>query len=64
VRIARAAALGAVVAPPVDAVVEACVRLLDEPTEAAALQSRLAALGWRDATPLILERIGAYLGLD
>jgi hypothetical protein len=37
--------------------------LLDEPAQAAALQSKLAALGWHDATPLLLDRIGALLGL-
>ncbi|MCC6195052.1 MAG: hypothetical protein IT518_11340, partial [Burkholderiales bacterium] len=63
-RIARAAALGVVAAPAVEWVAAECTRLLDDPAASAALQSRLATLGWRDATPLILERIGAHLGLD
>ncbi|MCP5328740.1 MAG: hypothetical protein R3E75_11435 [Steroidobacteraceae bacterium] len=63
-RIERAAALGVVAAPDHEAVIEACTRLLDQPAAAAALQLRLAALGWRDALPLILTRIGAYLALD
>lgn len=62
-RIAKAVALGVVAAPATDAVVSSCARLLDEPAAAAALQSRLAALGWRDAMPLILDRLGAFLGL-
>jgi hypothetical protein len=62
-RIARAAALGVVVAPTVAEVPAECLRLLGSPEAAARLQSRLAALGWRDATPLVLERIGAGLGL-
>jgi hypothetical protein len=62
-RIARAAALGVVSAPAVADVVASCGRLLDEPAQAAALQSKLAALGWHDATPLLLDRIGALLGL-
>lgn len=62
-RIAKAAALGVVVAPGVDAVVPACERLLDEPAAAAALESRLAALGWHDAMPTILDRLGCFLGL-
>ncbi len=63
-RIARAAALGVVAAPAVVDVATTCRRLLEDPSELAALQSRLAALGWHDATPLILERVGALLGLE
>jgi hypothetical protein len=63
-RIARAAALGVVVAPAAADVVTTCAQWLDEPGRAQALQSRLAKLGWRDATPLLLERIGALLGLE
>jgi hypothetical protein len=62
-RIARAAALGVVAAPAVADVPAECLRLLGQPGAAAHLQERLAALGWRDATPLILGRIGAALGL-
>jgi predicted glycosyltransferase len=63
-RIARAAALGVVAAPAVADVAATCARLLDDAAQAAALQSRLAALGWHDAMPLILARIGALLGLE
>jgi len=63
-RIARAAALGVVAAPAVESVAAECTRLLDDPAASAALQTRLATLGWHDATPLILERVGAHLGLD
>jgi hypothetical protein len=63
-RIARAAALGVVVAPGVDGVVAECQRLLDSEAARTALQRRLAALGWRDAMPLVVERLGALLALD
>ena len=63
-RIARAVALGIVVAPAVADVAASCARLLEDPAQAGALQARLAALGWHDATPLVLERVGALLGLD
>jgi hypothetical protein len=62
-RIGRAAALGIVAAPAVAEVAATCSRLLDDPAQAAALQSRLAALGWHDAMPLVLERVGTLLGL-
>lgn len=63
-RIARAAALGVVAAPSIDGVVAQCHQLLDSEPGRAALQQRLAALGWRDAMPLVVERLGALLGLD
>jgi len=62
-RIARAAALGVVAAPAVDDVVAECQRLLDSDGARTALQQRLTALGWRDAMPLVVERLGALLGL-
>ncbi|MFO1427138.1 MAG: hypothetical protein U1F11_09210 [Steroidobacteraceae bacterium] len=58
-RIARAAALGVLEAPAPAAVVERCAALLADDAARAALRARLAALGWRDATPLILERLAA-----
>lgn len=62
-RIARAAALGVVAAPPVADVAAECERLLASEAARAALQQRLAALGWRDAMPVVVERLGAFLGL-
>jgi putative intracellular protease/amidase len=62
-RIGRAAALGVIAAPASGEVVATCNQLLDDTAARQALQARLAALGWRDATPLILERLGAMLGL-
>jgi hypothetical protein len=63
-RIQRAVALGIVAAPLPGEVVATCAALLDDATARQALQARLVALGWRDATPLLLGRLGAMLGLE
>jgi UDP:flavonoid glycosyltransferase YjiC (YdhE family) len=65
-RIARCAATGAVIAPllrvgAADAVVSACLRLLGDTGELAALEARVQAAGLQDAMPAIIQTLGDCL---
>jgi hypothetical protein len=63
VRIARCATQGVVVAPsPADAQ-QACAALLGDDSRRAGLQARVRAVGFEDALPGLVSRIGRHLGL-
>lgn len=68
-RIARCAALGAVIAPTAMASsgtepAEACLELLRDEGLRSALETRVRAAGFEDALPALIERLGAHLGLS
>lgn len=67
-RIARCAALGAVTAPTAMASsgvepAEACLELLRDEGLRAALEARVREVGFEDALPALVERLGVHLGL-
>lgn len=63
-RIRRCAALGAVVAPPTEAVAATCHELLSDEARLAAQRARVRELGFRDAMPGIVTTLGRMLGLE
>ncbi len=62
-RIAACAALGAVIAPRPDEVVETCASLLGDAAGLEALAAAARAAGLGDALPGMVARLGAHLGL-
>ncbi len=67
-RIARCASLGAVSAPAASASsgsepAEACLKLLRDDAARSALEARVLGVGFEDALPALVERLGVHLGL-
>ncbi|NBW89889.1 MAG: hypothetical protein EBR51_08260 [Gammaproteobacteria bacterium] len=61
-RIARCVELGVALAPAPDAVQQTCANLLSDDALLNALEMRVAAAGWADAMPQVLNVLEDYLG--
>ncbi|MSR00686.1 MAG: hypothetical protein EXR88_04740 [Gammaproteobacteria bacterium] len=63
VRIDRCAALGVVIAPLPENVVDACANLITDSLSHAILEAKARQFGLKDALPQIMKTLGGYLGL-